>query len=1120
MKKITLFLVAIFAMNLFSFAQAPQMSGTYTVGTGGTYNYASMAEAGMAIKAAEFTGDVTLLICTDLTETINTGIVNKSEYTLTIRPDKDEDRTITYTTTEDNVGPTGVFVIGGDMTMTPSTTIGWASVPTKNVIVDGAAEGKTTPRLKITTGKWGTGFLIYGDVQDCVVKNCILENTGTASANYALTFRSEKYGSTSKDVGPKNCLVENCVLEATHTSKSQTVYFNGIQASSAAGYPANITIRNCNIKAHTRGMFLNGVNGLNIEGCTFDMSDMASGYLCHGIFGNIAKGVINVTGNKFIKNSTNNTNAGEYGLQTITASGGATVWVIENNYFAGYDALASGTTTVESRLLGIRCGDSCVVRHNTFYMPKLTYAPGTALVGTHAITLLWLAGSKQYPVQNNIFICEETTANVSLIRGGLNPNVTGNVFFHNGGNAAIVAAAPSCMTFADLETSYPAQAATSKWTNVTFTDAANCDLSLAGSSDGDINLSVDRLDDVLTDIEGTERGEKTYAGAYEGTHFQYTVVALTNDENKGTVSGAGAYYYGTEVTLTAMPKPGYKLLYWSDRSTENPRNITMTKNEALSAYFVKEYVVEPTFTIEKVWENTNVPASTNNGHQAVGWDGKIYMKDRLNATINVYTETGSELYAQLGSTVTDPAGDQPIAVDEAGNLIVRSGSSIFYDSPTQISIFRKDETTPKVINFELPVTGRCDFISASGNIFSAEGGYVYFYCQNTTVVNRVKITNGAATEADVTVDVVGDNITAGNSQNHVMVDIFGNLVAHSRSNGVNAINVLTNESQAFALPSIKMGTLGGCSFELGGKEFWAYNVGTTNYNSEWNIYNMTDKKFLSEETFYAKNKTDKNLAANWLNVQVVDENTAYIYQFCPTVAVAVWKVTMHEVVLRDTENNEELLTALNSKTTNVSVYRSLKAGMYNTLCLPFSLASFTGTPLENATVWQYNGATVENETTNKEIFLNFEEVNAIEAGKPYLVEPATDIAAPMEFKNVTISTTVGSNVAQGAVTMHGILHPTPLQADDKSILFLVENNNLAWANETANMNGMRAYFKVNDKSLLSARTRAYIRREPTVTTDMENITTTETEIKKVIYNNNLYILRGEEVYTIQGNRIK
>lgn len=521
MKKITFFLTAL-VVSVAIFAQAPQMSGAYTVGAGDSYDYKSMAEAGMAIKEAEFTGDVTLLICTDLTETVNTGIVNKSEYTLTIRPDKDENRTITYTTTVDNTGPTGVFVIGGDMTMTPGETIGWASIPTKNVVIDGAAEGESTPRLKITNGSWGTNVLLYGDVQDVVVKNCILESTAAASADYALTFRSENYSKTSNDIGPKNCLVENCIIESTHATKSQAVYFQGNQANSAAGYPADITIRNCDIKGHARGMYVRQVKNLTVEGCTFDMSDMASGLLCHGIFGEKVVGTAIVRGNKFVKNSTKNHYGGAYGLQTITASGGADVWVIENNYFAGYDALSSITNTTngtEGRLVAVRCGDSCVVRHNTFHMPKLTKTPASVLVGSHPTALLWLAGSKQYHVQNNIFICEEETANVSLIRGGLNPNVTGNVFYHNGGAAAIVAAAPSCMTFADLETSYPAQAATSKWTNVTFTDAANGDLSLAGSSDGDINLAVDRLDDVLTDIEGTERGEKTYAGAYEAGEF-------------------------------------------------------------------------------------------------------------------------------------------------------------------------------------------------------------------------------------------------------------------------------------------------------------------------------------------------------------------------------------------------------------------------------------------------------------------------------------------------------------------------------------------------------------------------------------------------------------------------
>ena len=396
--------------------------------------------------------------------------------------------------------------------------------------------------------------------------------------------------------------------------------------------------------------------------------------------------------------------------------------------------------------------------------------------------------------------------------------------------------------------------------------------------------------------------------------LSYTVSLATNDEAKGTVAGAGTYDYGTEVELTATPAEGYELLYWSDRSKDNPRTITVDGNEALSAYFVKAYTQEPTFTIEKLWENTNVPSSTLNGYQAVGWDGKVYMQNQADAKVMLYVN-GTDAATEH---TTSGSGYQ-IAVDEVGNLIVFN--AIYYSSnPNAILIYKKGSTEGKAISFTLPNPGRCDFFSASGNIYSAEGGYVYFYCSGHKVVNRLKITNGAATATDVTVDAVGNTTYAANSTSHVMVDIFGNLVAHCRSNAVNAIDVLTNETKTFTLPNIKMSTLGGCSFELGGKEFWAYNVGTTNYNSEWNIYNMTDGAFLSDTALYAKNTTEVNAAANWLNVQVVDEKTAYIYQFCPKVAVAVWKVTC------DTGEEPGTGTAVENTTVAPQVQKIIRDG--------------------------------------------------------------------------------------------------------------------------------------------------------------------------------------------------
>ena len=462
----------------------------------------------------------------------------------------------------------------------------------------------------------------------------------------------------------------------------------------------------------------------------------------------------------------------------------------------------------------------------------------------------------------------------------------------------------------------------------------------------------------------------------------HTLTSFSNDEAKGTVSGAGIYVEGTTATLTATPATGYKLLYWSDRSTTNPRTITMNKNEAISAYFVKVYDQEPTFTITKVWQNTNVPTSTGDGFQAVGWDQKIYMQNKTAGQIQVFSN-GTDAAANYAASNTS---GQQIAVDEAGNLIVFNKSFSTAVATREILIYQKDNKTSKAISFTLPEPGRCDFFSASGDIYSIEGGFVYFYCQNTTVVNRLKIANGEF----VSVDVVGNNISSGSSQNHVMVDIFGNLVAHARSNSnLYAINILTNESKSFTIPSHKYGTLGGCSFELGGKELWAYHAGATNYSSEWNIYNMTDGVFLSDDDFYAVDKANStNNAANWLNVQVVDEYTAYIYQFCPKKAVALWKVTMQA---------GKATYTVTANATNGSV---TGAGTYE----EGATATLTATPAEH-----YR-------------FVNWtkgEEVVSIETTYSFVVTEDVTLTANFEAIPQYAITVETSNADQGSVTGGG-----------------------------------------------------------------------------------------------------
>ena len=72
------------------------------------------------------------------------------------------------------------------------------------------------------------------------------------------------------------------------------------------------------------------------------------------------------------------------------------------------------------------------------------------------------------------------------------------------------------------------------------------------------------------------------------TKNKYTITVSANSSSYGTVSGGGMYEEGTQVTLTATPKVGYKFTEWHDGNTDNPRVITVTQDESYTAVFVEK----------------------------------------------------------------------------------------------------------------------------------------------------------------------------------------------------------------------------------------------------------------------------------------------------------------------------------------------------------------------------------------------------------------------------------------------------------------------------------------------------------------------------------------------------
>ncbi len=177
--------------------------------------------------------------------------------------------------------------------------------------------------------------------------------------------------------------------------------------------------------------------------------------------------------------------------------------------------------------------------------------------------------------------------------------------------------------------------------------------------------------------------------------------------------------------------------------------------------------------------------------------------------------------------------------------------------------------------------------------------------------------------------------------------------------------------------------------------------------------------------------------------------------------------------LADNADNSADISAANGNTRNVVLSgRTLyKDGKWNTLCLPFNFtaeqiaahADFAGAKLMELNTNGKNGF----DATDGTLYLAFKEATAITAGVPYLVKwdaAGANFTSPVFF-GVTINATATTTVSDHddeleEVQMVGCYSPVSVDANDKSILFLGDNNTLYYSAENRSIRSCRAYFSV------------------------------------------------------------
>lgn len=181
--------------------------------------------------------------------------------------------------------------------------------------------------------------------------------------------------------------------------------------------------------------------------------------------------------------------------------------------------------------------------------------------------------------------------------------------------------------------------------------------------------------------------------------------------------------------------------------------------------------------------------------------------------------------------------------------------------------------------------------------------------------------------------------------------------------------------------------------------------------------------------------------------------------------------------LADNANNDAFLNTWNDRKVNIALQgRKLYVnGSWNMLCLPFGVIdkddtdgiSFSGSPLEGATVMTLDNTSFSNGT----LTLNFKNVTTIEAGKPYIIkwEPensnegiAISFFTNPTFYDVKINNTTPTALSStdGAVSFMGSFSPFTLAANDRTKLYLGENEKLNYPSVASTINACRAWFQL------------------------------------------------------------
>ncbi|MFI3240221.1 MAG: glycerophosphodiester phosphodiesterase family protein [Bacteroidales bacterium] len=299
----------------------------------------------------------------------------------------------------------------------------------------------------------------------------------------------------------------------------------------------------------------------------------------------------------------------------------------------------------------------------------------------------------------------------------------------------------------------------------------------------------------------------------------------------------------------------------------------------------------------------------SSAQQATVIDGIFYANNYTTSELVALDQNG---FIETEYTGTNTHG---ITSDDAGNLIQRNDG--LTATPNSMLITKYGETSAKEISFELINQGQTNFISASGDIFSEEGGYIYFFPNGHNYVNFVKIANGelvevtASEELSTTGSTAGMVYPMGNNTDNFIYQVR-NVGYYLYQDGEDMGDYLTGSSSTTA-PG-RNSSIGGAYLNVGGHDIFIHTSGT-NYNGGLTVRDMTaDGEVLA--TFpelgslgYSGNPS----VGTFITPIEISENYYIAYAYTMGGGIAAYEIALEGSSVEDN-------TIIQDKTAELSIY--------------------------------------------------------------------------------------------------------------------------------------------------------------------------------------------------------